>query len=64
MDGVITYTREARCSDCHFLKQFMYGKLKRHCCTNKESARCDGYDFTSQVRLKDLACNKWKVNEK
>ena len=61
---ITTITYDAKCKDCIFIKQWYIGKMKRHICTNPKSPRHEPRSkYTSQVRLKDLACNEWKLME-
>lgn len=58
----VTITYDAKCKDCIFLKQRYFGKMKRHVCTNVKSQRhYPENEYLSQVRLKDLVCNEWKL---
>jgi hypothetical protein len=59
--SVITITCPARCKDCIFLKAHKFGKLRRSICTNVESPRYNINPYLSQVRLRDLVCDKWKL---
>ena len=59
--AVITITYPAKCKDCAFLKPHKFWKMRRNICTNPESPRYDINVYLSQVRLKDLVCDKWKL---
>jgi hypothetical protein len=53
----MTWTRQARCSDCKFLKEVRIGNMKRHRCDNEKSKF-----YNTQVTLKDLVCVDWKLS--
>ena len=60
--SVITITYPAKCKDCIFLKPHKFGGNRRHICTNPLSPRFDPNVYLSQVRLKDLVCDVWKIS--
>jgi hypothetical protein len=53
--SVITYTREARCSDCVFLRQDPKHK-RRFVCGNKVSRR-----YAQAITLKTRVCDNWEL---
>lgn len=53
---IVTYNRSAKCKDCIFLKSEYLGRRKTHRCNNNQSRY-----FNSQMTLKDLVCDKWKL---
>jgi len=51
-----TITYNAKCKDCKFIERYQAGKLIRHKCTNEKSSH-----YNTNVRLKDLVCDSWKL---
>ena len=50
---IITYTRNAKCSDCNKLRRYYKGNLKRHWCLKHNTG----------ARLNDIVCKEWNGDE-
>ena len=57
MDASIIITYPAKCKDCIFCKSLSHAMRNYHFCGNEDSPRKG-----ERISLKDLVCEKWKIN--
>lgn len=57
-------TYAAKCKDCLYCQSFNIGTklIKRHRCSNPESARYGDRHTNKTIRKTDLVCEKWKLD--
>lgn len=58
---IVEIQYEAKCKHCKSIKPRIFGKMKRHICTNPESKRFDMNPYLSRVALKDKACEQFEL---